>query len=600
MNFLFATRPYSTPLVLLSHLANAESSLSTVCVAAPGAKKTESFTFTFPLPAKISTIGTGSTFMPVMDVCSSKRKSSQQPPRSEEAEFYYSGLPSRPRLVSRSSTNKWTGPCWPDAYNKPKELRPVGMHAIVDVWEDHLSHKFVQYLDSKQVSWTSIDILRIGYAGDPFPPLILWIGVKPDSLSFEDGMTVACTCHEILVESRITDVDVEIRESSVIPLVGPKLLTPTLFSDATTAIRNPLTPMLGISISPKHRDYIKGTGGVFLAEGGGSNNLLLLTARHVVLEDENEDTYHYNESDGEPPQEILLLGDSAFRNFIQSIEGEIKEKQSIISYLERRMKRMTNQPGKEAERYLQKAGQELVEAQEALGTVESFLKQVSGEWASPEGRILGHVSFSPSLEFGWGEDEYTRDFALIEVDASKINGTNFTGNMIDLGTKISPYKLTEMMCPDVENSHSFEYPVDGFLKVSGTIPQDEIRRPPSLKENRENFLMVMKHGIASGLTVGRASGLRSVVHNYLKGGISKRTMEWAILQYDTNSGPFSVCGDSGACVVDGGGRLGGIITSGAGQADGTDVTYASSINSIMVDVRAKFPRAHLNPQLNRD
>jgi len=538
-----------------------------------------------------------------MDVSSSVRESSQQPPLSEEAEFYYSGLPSNPRLVSRTSTSRWTAPCWPDAYNKPKELRPVGMHPIVDIWEDHLSRKLVQCLDSKQVSWTSIDIVRIGYAGESFPPLILWIGVEPDSLSLEDGATVAYSCHQILVESRITDVDVEIRESSVTPLVGPKLLAPTLSSNATAEIRNPLTPMLGLPISCKNTDYIEGTGGVFLAEGGESRRLFLLTARHVVLgADKNKDTYLYTSSpsNGAPRHDVMLLGDAGFRKFISSIEKEIKRKKLIISYLEGRIIRMKNQAGEEAEKDYKKACQELAEAHEALGTVESFFKEVSGQWASPGGRILGHVLYSPSLEFGWGKDEYTRDFALIEIDPSKINSSNFAGNMIDLGTKISPDELIEMIYPDVRNAHSFEYPVDRLLRVRGTIPQHEICRPPSLDANSENFLMVMKHGNASGLTVGRASGLRSVVHNYLQGGVTKSTMEWAILQYDKNSSPFSLAGDSGACVVDGRGRLGGIITSGAGWVDGFDVTYASSINSIMVDVRAKFPRAHLNPQLDRD
>jgi len=77
-------------------------------------------------------------------------------------------------------------------------------------------------------------------------------------------------------------------------------------------------------------------------------------------------------------------------------------------------------------------------------------------------------------------------------------------------------------------------------------------------------------------------------------------MEWAILQHSKKSGPFSRPGDSGSCMADGQGRLGGVVTSGAGGGGvgGIDVTYASSINSIMADVWAKFPGAHLSPQFH--
>jgi len=64
-----------------------------------------------------------------------------------------------------------------------------------------------------EVKWTSIDIVRIGNAGDS--SVILWIGVMPASLSHHGGFDVASKCRELLVKDNITDVDVEIRESVV-------------------------------------------------------------------------------------------------------------------------------------------------------------------------------------------------------------------------------------------------------------------------------------------------------------------------------------------------------------------------------------------------
>jgi hypothetical protein len=82
-----------------------------------------------------------------------------------------------------------------------------------------LALKVHTLLESMEVKWTSIDIVRIGYDGEPSAPVILWIGVIPVSLSGGDGIIVAHRCREILEEYRITDVDVEIRESVVTQLV---------------------------------------------------------------------------------------------------------------------------------------------------------------------------------------------------------------------------------------------------------------------------------------------------------------------------------------------------------------------------------------------
>ncbi|KAI9447736.1 hypothetical protein H4582DRAFT_1895967 [Lactarius indigo] len=127
-----------------------------------------------------------------------------------EANQYYSGLPSAPVLVARTSSTPWEAPTGPD-----KELRPVGDHAIKEVWEDKLAPKLHVLLDSMGVKWTSIDIIRICDTEGTSSPVILWIGVIPASLSRGDGAVVASKCQELLIEYEIFDVDVEIRESVV-------------------------------------------------------------------------------------------------------------------------------------------------------------------------------------------------------------------------------------------------------------------------------------------------------------------------------------------------------------------------------------------------
>ena len=86
-----------------------------------------------------------------------------------------------------------------------------------ETWQDSLSPKIIALLDSMKVKWTSLDVARIGYADDYSPPVVLWIGVMPGSLSGYHGRDATLKCREILRENGITDVEVEIRESVVWP-----------------------------------------------------------------------------------------------------------------------------------------------------------------------------------------------------------------------------------------------------------------------------------------------------------------------------------------------------------------------------------------------
>ncbi|KAN0136147.1 hypothetical protein V8E53_006007, partial [Lactarius tabidus] len=131
-----------------------------------------------------------------------------------EAKYYYTGLPSAPILVARTSTTPWEMPTGPEAYRKGKELRTVFNPTLSEAMQGDMSSKLFAVLDSMEVKWTCIDVFRIGYPEDFFPT-ILWIGVVPASLSRSDGAVAAFKCREVLVENGFTDIDVEIREAVV-------------------------------------------------------------------------------------------------------------------------------------------------------------------------------------------------------------------------------------------------------------------------------------------------------------------------------------------------------------------------------------------------
>ncbi|KAH9009184.1 hypothetical protein EDB84DRAFT_1247515, partial [Lactarius hengduanensis] len=105
--------------------------------------------------------------------------------------FYY-GLPSNPVLVFHTGT-PWKRPTSTEAYLLPKELRPVFDDQIAAIW-DEMGTQLFEHLDSLNVTWTTIDIVRFAEAEKDPGPIVLWISVKPRSLSCEDAQVVAIGC----------------------------------------------------------------------------------------------------------------------------------------------------------------------------------------------------------------------------------------------------------------------------------------------------------------------------------------------------------------------------------------------------------------------
>ncbi|KAJ3505234.1 hypothetical protein NLJ89_g7521 [Agrocybe chaxingu] len=111
-----------------------------------------------------------------------------------------------------------------------------------------------------------------------------------------------------------------------------------------------------------------------------------------------------------------------------------------------------------------------------------------------------------------------------------------------------------------------------------------MRRPTTLDENDRPCLMVLKRGNTTGLTVGRANNVFSYArydyHNDDKAQVSK---EWAILPFDSKSRAFSETGDSGSVIVDGLGRIGGLLTGGSSAKPSSDIniTYATPISFLL-------------------
>lgn len=240
-------------------------------------------------------------------------------------------------------TMLWSMPTRLKAYPQLKELHPVFGHKLNVVWTTDLGPKVCQLLGFQGVLWTSIAVVRfikVG-AGEAVSPIVLWIGVAPESLLSEDAHTSGNAYLDLLEQFGITDVEVKFRESIYILLAGPNLLKPTSDLDLDADVHAPLTPALGLSIAAHTTPHIEGTGGIYLAEGGDSKKVLLVTACHVLIPPNDGPNLNYTRTNtGSPRRNILLLGTKVFNSFLDSTKIRIRRHGTMVERCERQIEQL--------------------------------------------------------------------------------------------------------------------------------------------------------------------------------------------------------------------------------------------------------------------
>jgi len=161
------------------------------------------------------------------------------------------------------------------------------------------------------------------------------------------------------------------------------------------------------------------------------------------------------------------------------------------------------------------------------------------------------------------------------------------------GGNLSPSEFGKLMFPQPEDQADYEYPDDGLLQAFGVVKDEGMRQPQHLDIHGEKALLVVKNGLATGTTIGRANGLDSFTRVYPDYGIEHTSIETAILPYDKQRAPFSAPGDSGAIILDRAGRIVALLTGGGGTTDETDVTYGTPYWWLEEQIRKAFPGCHL-------
>ena len=363
-----------------------------------------------------------------------------------EAMFYYSGIsPTPPKLVYRTGSSKtpWVKPTGLESYRKLKQARGVFGHKLNDVWKA-VGPLVRDLLNIQMVAWTSIDVVRFITDGDGDEkirgPVVLWVGVRPDSLQGEDAFNSSNEILHLLGSFEIIDVEVEYRESVYKRSAGPALLRSVSNLNSTADVRGPLTPALGLHIGPSDRPSVQGTMALYFAEGGRSDKVLGLTCRHVLFKMDGVTNVDYVFTGaGAPRKSVQLLGTCAFDNLLDSIMVRISRHRIMVELYEGQIKRLKvrvdgddKDNAAEAKKELRKTQGLLDEVNEAIEDLEEFYKKIKKEWGAPSQRTIGWIRSSPAIAFNVGPEGFTEDWGAFELDSGKFKEA-FNGNFIDLG-----------------------------------------------------------------------------------------------------------------------------------------------------------------------
>jgi len=351
-------------------------------------------------------------------------------------------LPSNPPCVYKS------GPAWSErtgleSYRITRKARPVYDHPIADQWHV-IGTSIYQFLDSQGVKWTSIDPVAFAEEGGvmPFCPLLMWIGVYPQSLLYHAAMAAAEAIKEILAQAGFPEIEVAFRESVVTRSVaaGPKLLPFNPLRDPVPELLKPFTPTFGLSIGPLKTPYYEGTGALHLRVSSANKRTVLLTAAHVARPPPafaNTGTSRRHNS--QAAEEIIALGDKGYSKAITSILSTIGDLASSIDIWGDNITRLPEPAeGEEEDEETTRKRQEYLDlvdkAKKKIEKINKLHSDVTRSRATPAQRTIGFVHHVEPIAVSDGPHKFPRDWALIELYEEKIDWDSFKGNKVYIGT----------------------------------------------------------------------------------------------------------------------------------------------------------------------
>ena len=164
-----------------------------------------------------------------------------------------------------------------------REPRPICRPDIAPIWVSILQ-KIVECLDSVGVKFTSINAFSWANRDEKelLCPFLLFVGVMPQSLDYDDAVTAAVGVKAILTEYGLPEAEVAFVEMVNKCLSGgPELLSLKPF-DKIAEYRKPSTSVLGLPIARLDMPYYEGTGALYFRLDTDTEDIALLTCADVV------------------------------------------------------------------------------------------------------------------------------------------------------------------------------------------------------------------------------------------------------------------------------------------------------------------------------
>ncbi|KAM5347227.1 hypothetical protein ACJ41O_010232 [Fusarium nematophilum] len=424
----------------------------------------------------------------------------------------------------------------------------------------------------------------------PYHPVTFFISVKKGSTPWEQAHTTVTRCHKIIQDHGIHDVEVEMKESDVSRLVSsPAEAPPTAMKLCSgpmpnnIAARSQWSEYQGVSIAAFDNPSREGTKCLYLRRKD-TGATMALTCRHVVFKETAVEKVFEHPGNDAARLTIIQPGDETLAEHRALVKSEIGTMAEDIQTIDESgkdydAKRRQKQP------YLD-CLVPLEEVERALGNLED-----------PATRIIGHVIYAP--EYSTGKTETggprLRDWALIELHQGKhstpldeLRNRVLVGNAELARKQMMKAKIAEGLDVKVVIPDFFTHTVP----LAGTISEAEMKNPrEEAKTIDEPAILVAKYGRTTNFTVGLANNVKSLTRKPI-GGTTFLSEEWCIIGQRRVNGrrvDFSWDGDSGSCVWDLGGRIGGMLTGGNGDKTngGFDVSYVTPIEWLLKDIKDK-------------
>ncbi|KAI0279335.1 hypothetical protein BGY98DRAFT_1089205 [Russula aff. rugulosa BPL654] len=500
--------------------------------------------------------------------------------------LYYHGLRGNtkpgPKLIYRTSTDIFSPPSGPSQDLRRMQLLTVHEHAKLgqnNLWAT-IRDETVGLLDRKQIKHTSVDLVRFGREEQTedgrdktvTSPVTIWVGVRPDSTNGDAAFDCAQDILRLLEGYAIDDVDIAYRESEAQPFAGPILYAPVNNVHPLKSVIDWLTTALSLPIAGLKTRHMQGSLGFYFKIG---EDLYGVTARHVLFPDtEGNDAYSYDTS--APKKFVVLMGNRAFDDLLESIQALIGTLNNTITVLEKSVKTHAARAAggnQQAAADLAKFQQNLDDTRATIAELKKFFATLKKDWSEVNNRIIGHVVWSPPITGLTAPYGYTRDVCVIKLNSEKFL-PNLRGNAIDLGTEIESGKFMGLLYPRYDVPFEFDYPEDRIYLLKVILAAAKIKEPNSqdIKGDPTRFSRERRYGLLGNFD----------------------SVEAAVYPYDNDSGPFSRGGDYGAAIVGANNDFVAQLTGGAGPTDSSDITYGTPMEWLWNEViKVEFPNAVL-------